>query len=205
MSLWMYLIKAFSIGFAIAAPLGPVGLLCIQETLEQGFKGAIYVGTGATLANALFGFIAGSGLTAISGFMLRAGVYLKLFGGAFLLWLAWKEFVAVAEKHVEVVDSVQSGFLKLSSKSFFLILTNPIVIMSFLSIFAGISGHATVTGQESLAIVLGVSIGSMLWWVILGYVVNKLQSHLSEEWLKRIRYISAGIIAWLGVITILSI
>lgn len=205
MLLLSYLIKSFSIGFAIAAPIGPVGLLCIQETLEQGFKGAVYVGIGATLANALFGFIAGSGFTAISGFMLRSGVYLKLFGGAFLLWLAWKEFVAVTEKQVEVVDSVQSGFLKLSSKSFFLIVTNPVVILSFLSIFAGISGHAHVTGQESLAMVIGTALGSMTWWIILGYIVNKLQSHLSEEWLRRIRYTSAGIIAWLGIVTILSI
>ena len=205
MPLLIYMIKAFSIGFAISAPIGPVGLLCIQETLEQGFKGALYVGIGATLANALFGFIAGSGFTAISGFMLKSGVYLKLVGGAFLLWLAWKEFVAVTDKKVEIVDSVQSGFLKLSSKSFFLIVTNPVVIFSFLSIFASISGHATVTGKESLAMVIGTALGSMTWWIILGYFVNKIQSHLSEVWLRRIRYASAGIIAWLGVVTILSI
>jgi threonine/homoserine/homoserine lactone efflux protein len=200
------LIKAISIGFAIAAPIGPVGILCIQETLEQGLKGAIYVGIGATVANALFGFIAASGLTAITGFMLKSGVYLKLFGGAFLLFLAWKEFVAVTNKQFNIESCVRPGFVKLSLKSFFLIITNPVVILSFLSIFAALSGNAAVrTSYASLVILLGVALGSMIWWLLLGYIITSIKSRLPKIWLTRIQYFSAGIIVLIGVLTIASI
>jgi len=199
----MYLIKAITIGFAIAAPIGPIGLLCIRKTLEQGLIGAVYVGAGATLANALFGFIAGTGFSTLAGFLLKEGVYLKLFGGTFLLYIAWREFVTASDK-IEMVSCARTGFIKLSSKSFFLTITNPVAILSFVSIFASISGRATATLQESFVMIVGIVIGSMAWWLLLGFIVFKIQGYLSAAWLNRIRTISAGIIAWFGVIAILS-
>jgi putative LysE/RhtB family amino acid efflux pump len=199
----MFLVKAVAIGFAISAPIGPIGLLCIRKTLEQGLMGALYVGVGATVANALFGFIAGSGFSALSGFLLKEGVYLKLFGGAFLLYIAWKEFVT-ADENIEMVSCARTGFIKLSSKSFLLTITNPVAILSFVSIFASISGRATSSIQESFFMILGIIIGSMAWWLLLGYIVFKVQGYLSKEWLNRIRIISAGIIAWFGLVAILS-
>jgi putative LysE/RhtB family amino acid efflux pump len=200
---FMYLVKAVTIGFAISAPIGPIGLLCIRKTLEQGLIGALYVGAGATLANALFGFIAGTGFSALSGFLLKEGVYLKLFGGAFLLYIAWKEFVTVDDK-VEMVSCARTGFIKLSSKSFLLTITNPVAILSFVSIFASISGRATGSIQETFVMIVGIIIGSMAWWLLLGYIVFKVQGYLSKKWLNHIRTISAGIIAWFGIIAILS-
>ena len=91
MSILLYLFKACMIGIAIAAPVGPIGMLCIKKTLELGIKGALLVGLGAALADSVYGLIAALGLTTVSNIMVTSSSALKLIGGIFLLYLAYKE------------------------------------------------------------------------------------------------------------------
>jgi putative LysE/RhtB family amino acid efflux pump len=201
MSLISYLLKAWIIGIAIAAPVGPIGMLCIRTTLEMGLKGALWVGLGAVLADGCYGLIAVFGLSTITQVLLQKVIFIKIIGGILLLYLAYKELKTKAPIHKNL-KSHKTG-LKLVSTIFFLTLTNPMTILSFIGIFASLSGAHT-TGLESLCMVFGICLGSMSWWLILGNIVVRIKHHLPDLWLHRIKYVSALILIGFGVASLIS-
>ena len=201
MTLLLYVLKAWMIGIAIAAPVGPIGMLCIRKTLEIGLMGAMSVGLGAALADSLYGFIAGAGLTVISSFLIQEVFYIKTIGGVFLIYLAYQELKSSANPQAVVPD--KKGFLQLAFEVFLLTLTNPMTIFSFIGIFATIGGE-DITLEKSAWMVMGIFLGSMSWWLILGTMVVKAKGYLSPMWINRIRYFSAVLLAGFGVWAILS-
>lgn len=195
MSILIILIKACLIGVAIAAPVGPIGLLCIRKTIEMGLMGALAVGLGAALADSVYGLIASTGLTVISDFLLGKEMIIKLVGGTLLLTLALETLKSpnAKEKSIE-----RKSLLILSVKVFLLTLSSPMTILTFLAIFTSISGPE-LPPHETGIMVLGIFMGSMLWWLILGTVVAKAHTYLSENSLKRIRHFSTAILSGFGL------
>lgn len=187
------------IGIAIAAPVGPIGMLCIRKTLELGLVGALAVGLGAAIADSVYGVIAVTGLTALSHFFLEKTVAIKIVGGLFLGYLAYKEIKS--ETTSKTASAKSHSVLKLIVEIFFLTLTNPITILSFIGIFASISGGPIGT-IESFAMVLGILLGSMSWWLILGGVILKIKHKLPDTWIHRIKYLSALILTGFGIFAI---
>lgn len=202
MSTLIHLMEAWMIGIAIAAPVGPIGMLCIRKTLEIGIVGAIAVGLGAALADSAYGLVAALGLTAVSHFLLAKAVYIKLVGGVFLLYLAYKE-LKVIPSSAGVAVGKNKNMGKLTAEVFFLTLTNPATILSFIGIFASIGGGATST-TEMFLLVLGIFLGSMTWWLFLGTLIVKIKHKLPESWIHRIRYLSAIILGGFGLWAVLS-
>ena len=84
------LLSGILIGFSIAAPVGPIGVLCIRRTLAEGHAAGFISGLGAATADAIYGCIAGFGLTLVARFLMDQQVWLRLFGGAFLCYLGVK-------------------------------------------------------------------------------------------------------------------
>lgn len=184
------------IGIAIAAPVGPIGMLCITKTLEVGIKGALLVGLGAALADSAYGLIAALGVTAISHIMIAGDTYLKLIGGIFLLYLAYKEAKSKpSNKEAQVNGKNQ---LRLVAEVFFLTITNPMTILSFVGIFASI-GTGSSSTLESTAMVAGIFLGSMTWWYILGATISKIKHKLPKIWRERIKWISCFIMVSFGL------
>lgn len=194
--------KAWMIGIAIAAPVGPIGMLCIRKTLEIGLTGALAVGLGAALADSVYGLIAATGLTAVSHFLLAKAIYIKFIGGGFLLYLAYAEIVAKPSGSAAKVGNKKTG--RLVIEVFFLTLTNPATILSFIGIFASIGGGAT-TGTQMAIMVTGIFLGSMTWWLVLGTLIITIKHKLPESWIHRIRYLSALILGGFGVWAMLSV
>jgi putative LysE/RhtB family amino acid efflux pump len=202
MSVLLYFIKSLIIGVAIAAPVGPIGMLCIRKTLELGFIGAIAVGIGAALADSIYGLVAATGLTIISQFLIEHAVIIKIVGGIFLLYLAFRE-LTVANASV-AVSNTNKEFTKLAIAVFFLTLTNPMTILSFIGIFASIGGESSISITESIVMVIGIFVGSMLWWMILGASITKAKRYFSERHLNWIKYFAASILGCFGIISIIS-
>jgi len=201
MSMLILFIKACLIGFAIAAPVGPIGMLCIKKTLESGLKGALLVGFGAALADSVYGLIAGLGLSAISNALLEHTHIIKITGGIFLLYLAYKEARSVnSSKHTHIKNT---HWIKQIGEVFFLTITNPMTILSFIGIFASISGGVS-SAKDSLFMVLGIFTGSMLWWLTLGILVSSIKHKLPKPWIDRIKYISAIILGLFGAYALFS-
>lgn len=134
--------KGLIIGFAIAAPVGPIGILCIQRSLHNGFKIGLMTGLGAAFADGTYGLIAGFGLTAFSSVLISYQFWIRLLGGLFLVYLGIKLFLMPAkEKSANNPDkSIWHAF----GSTYFLTLTNPATILLFVAVFAGL-GLGTTT------------------------------------------------------------
>jgi len=199
-----FLLRGLIIGFSIAAPVGPVGVLCIRRTLAEGRVSGLVSGLGAATADAIYGGIAGFGLTFISSILISQQVWLRLVGGGFLCYLGLKTFLA---RPVEQAASAEgNGLIGAYASTFFLTLTNPMTILSFAAIFAGL-GMAGASGNYVSAgvLVLGVFIGSALWWLTLSGVVGVFRYKFDSHGLRWVNRISGFIITGLGLLALLSL
>lgn len=192
------------LGISIAAPIGPIGVLCIRRTLANGMVNGFVSGLGAATADGIYGCIAAFGITAVSGFLVDNQVYLRLICGLFLLYLGYQTFVAVIAETAEHTET--KSHLASYHSAFFLTLTNPLTLMSFAAIFAGL-GIGTV-GQGYLSaglLVVGIFTGSMLWWLILSGAVSRLRNKFDAKKLKWVNRLSGMIIAGFGVLSLATI
>ncbi len=199
-----FLLRGLIIGFSIAAPVGPIGVLCIRRTLAEGKASGLISGLGAATADAIYGFIAGFGLTFISSILIRQQVWFRLIGGLFLCFLGLKTFLA---RPAELAASAKgNGLLGAYASTFFLTLTNPMTILSFTGIFAGLGvGSASGNYVSAGFLVLGVFIGSALWWLILSSVVGMISTKVDPHRLRWVNRISGVIITVFGLLALLSL
>lgn len=197
-------VRGLILGFSIAAPVGPIGVLCIRRTLTDGRRYAFVSGLGAATADALYGCIAGFGLTLISGLLLSHHIWLRTIGGLYLCYLGLKTFGSTPSENTAAHSP--AGLLGAYTSTFFLTVTNPMTILSFLAIFAGF-GLAGTPGNYSTAsiLVLGVFLGSALWWLLLSGGVGLLRSRLNLRSLWWINKLSGAIILGFGLLALLSL
>lgn len=201
-------LKAALVGLSIAAPVGPIGLLCIQRTLVSGPGMGFISGLGAASADAVYGAVGAFGLTAVTQLFIEATTPLTLFGASFLTWLGFKMIfsqptgdasgaIMVSER----ADGIKSGDsiegIKAFASMFALTLSSPVTILSFVAVFAAISGSAELTGQSHSAaavMVLGVFIGSACWWLMLAAGVSCIRHKLGPQTLLWVSRIAGGVL-----------
>jgi len=186
-------------GLAIAAPVGPIGILTIRRTLVGGFLFGLLSGLGAATADAIYGTVAVLGLTAVSAFLIQHQPTLQLAGGLFLLYLGIKTLRTKPDNNEQFsVNNVQSTiisaptavsqfhhsqfkYFRVYASTLFLTLSNPITILSFTAVFAGFGlGSQTSTGS-SILLVVGVFLGSALWWIFLTGLVTAIRGKLVHQ------------------------
>jgi threonine/homoserine/homoserine lactone efflux protein len=192
------------IGLSIAAPVGPIGLLCIQRTLAKGRASGLVSGLGAASADALYGGIAGFGITSVSGFLVTQQLWIRLLGGLFLILLGARIFLRVPLSSAEATGRLNLGGDYASTLG--LTLSNPLTIISFAAVFVGL-GLVGSSGDfaSSALLVLGVFAGSALWWLILSTTVGAIKGRLRPLHLRWINRLSGAIIVCYGLIAILSL
>ena len=194
------LLKGLIIGFAIAAPVGPIGVLCIQRSLHDGFKIGLMTGLGAAAADGTYGIIAGFGLTAISSVLVAEQYWIRIIGGLFLLYLGMKTLLAKPRERAATGKSDRSSWHAFIT-TYFLTVTNPMTILSFVAIFAGLGlGTANIAYSDAIFLVLGIVLGSALWWLLLsGGVAYVLHKRVSTSFMRVINLLSGGIIVLFGI------
>ena len=199
-----FLLKGIIIGFSIAAPVGPIGVLCIRRTLAGGRMRGLASGLGAASADGFYGCVAGFGLTFISGFLVDQQFWLRLVGGLFLGYLGVRTLLARPAE--SAAPAGNNGLLGAYLSTLFLTLTNPVTILAFAAIFAGL-GIAGATGEYGSAamLVLGVFTGSALWWLILSGGVSLLRAKLTPARLRWVNRLSGLVIIGFGMAALLSL
>ena len=199
-----YLIKGFIIGLSISVPVGPIGILCIRRTLAQGRMVGFLSGLGAATADAFYGAIAGFGITFLVNFLIGKQIWLHLIGGALLCILGIKTFLSKPAEQGVPVEGNSRWHAYLST--FFLTLTNPLTIIFFVAVFAGL-GVETGGGHFLFAgiLVLGIFIGSAMWWLVLSGFTGLLQKLLSPKRLQWLNRISGLIILGFGLFALLGL
>ncbi len=196
-----FLFKGIVIGLAIAAPVGPIGVLCIRRTLAEGRTSGFVSGLGAATADAVYGSVAALGLTFVANLLIEGEVWLRLVGGAFLVFLGVRTFLARPAERAASIG--KSGLPGAYASTLFLTLTNPTTILSFAAIFAGL-GAVSAGGDvpSAMLLVLGVFLGSALWWLVLSGVTGLFRARLSVGGLRWVNRISGTVLAAFGVLAV---
>jgi threonine/homoserine/homoserine lactone efflux protein len=193
-------LRGFVLGFTIAAAVGPISLLVIRRTLSEGQVVGLASGIGVATADATYGAIAAFGLGTVTQLLVDGRNLLGLVGGLFLLWLAWK--TARAEPHDPAAARPRRGGLAGAYLSILgLTLTNPMTILSFGALFAGLGVTSSEPGEAAL-VTVGVLLGSTVWWVVLTSVVSALRTRVTPTWIRRIN-VASGLA--IGAFALLSI
>jgi threonine/homoserine/homoserine lactone efflux protein len=192
------------IGFSIAAPVGPIGVLCIRRTLADGRLHGLISGLGAATADAVYGCVAAFGLAFISDLLVQQQVWLRVVGGGFLCFLGARTILAKPSQKPQ--NGKKLGLTGAYGSTFLLTITNPVTIISFAAVFAslGLGSGAGNYGAAAL-LVLSVFLGSVAWWLILSGSVSFLRTKVTPRVLLWINRVSGGIILAFGVVAIASV
>lgn len=202
-------LQSIFIGFSIAAPVGPIGILCIRRTLVKGRWSGFVTGLGAATADALFGAIAAFGLTFLASILINQSVWMRIGGGLFLIFLGIKFLISKPRDMREYsIDSYsERRLLRDYFSTFFLTLSNPLTIFSFSAIIAGF-GSSVIESRnyfESSKMILGIFLGSSLWWILLTYFSSLFRNHISSNTMVWINRMAGGIILLFGIGALLSL
>ncbi|MBI1383693.1 MAG: lysine transporter LysE [Rhizobiales bacterium] len=202
-----YILAGLALGILVAAPVGPVNIICIQRTLERGFWGGIAAGLGAVLADGVLAMAAASGITAITKTIDDYGFEIQLIGGGVLAAFGLK--LMAGGKSLETDGGAPAGKRRLADKwtapqTFLLTITNPGAV---LGIFALVGGTGTALGgfttyRDAFTFVISVMAGSMLWWTGLSRVISTLRHRLTARRLLLINRISGGVLLAFGALLI---
>jgi threonine/homoserine/homoserine lactone efflux protein len=196
------LLTGLVIGFSIAAPIGPIGLLCIRRTLWGGIRSGIASGLGVATADLTYGLVAAFGLTLVSNVLMSEIAWLKLAGGLFLLALGIKIFLL---KPTMANSDIRPGLASDYLSTLALTLTNPITIISFAAVFVGFGLRASGSSISPAAFALGIFCGSLAWWLILCGIVEMLRSRLDTEAMSWVNMISGIVITVFGLLTLSTV
>ncbi len=179
-------------------------MLCIRRTLAEGRAAGLVSGLGAASADALYGCIAGFGVTFIANFLINQQIWLRLVGGVFLCYLGLKTLLAKPSEKAALAKG--NGLVGAYASTFLLTLSNPMTIISFAAIFAGL-GLASTSGNyiSAAVLVLGVFIGSALWWFTLSGAIGILREKFNHHGLQWVNRISGAIILGFGLFALLSV
>ncbi len=200
-----FLYKGLLLGFSVAAPVGPIGVLCINRTINKNFAAGFVSGLGAATADLIYGLIAGIGLTAISTFLIDQKMWIQLIGLVFLIYLGIKTIIKKGND-IEFKSAADKGLLKDYLSTFILTITNPITILFFIAVFAGLGLSNTINGFHSvMQLILGVFFGSCIWWLFLSGLTDKLKTRISKHLLKRIDLFSGILFLFFGLLILINL
>jgi len=198
-------LRGLAIGFGIAAPVGPIGILCIRRTLADGRAVGFAAGLGAATADALYGAVAAFGLTLVSSALVGQRVWLQAVGGVFLCYLGVRIWMAAPASTAGTARR-EPGLVSAWATTFALTVTNPTTILSFAAIFAGLGlGSGAGSYGSASFMVLGVFLGSAFWWLLLSAGVGFLRSSIAPAHLRWVNRGAAAIITAFGVGALVSL
>ena len=192
------------IGLAIAAPVGPIGVLCIRRTLVDGQLAGFVSGLGAATADLIFGSVAVLGLAALADLMVGVSFWSRLLGGIFLCYLGLR---TLRERPAaQPANTSARGLLGAYSSTLLLTLTNPASIILFVGLFAGLGAASEAKGYgEGLLLVAGVFVGSAGWWISLSGAVGLLRGRVTPAALRWVNIAAGVIILGFGVVALISL
>jgi threonine/homoserine/homoserine lactone efflux protein len=193
-------LRGVVVGLIIAAPVGPVNVLCIHRTIERGWKSGVLSGVGAAVADTIYGAIAGFGISLVIQFLIREEFWIRLLGGILLLAIGVVYFFKAPGKFEAKKDeSSNSDFVS----TFLLTATNPTTVLSFMAVLATLGlGRQRPLWQTSF-LVAGIFCGSMAWWILLASGVNLLRKKITDasmRWMNRVAGIAIGAFGLVNII-----
>jgi threonine/homoserine/homoserine lactone efflux protein len=198
-------LRGVAIGFAIAAPIGPVGILCIRKALVDGRRAALVAGLGAALADGIFGALAGLGMGAVSQLLDGHVAMVKAVGGVFMLVLGMRTWRSAAIT-VEAEGARGPGMWRDFLSTFTITITNPGTIFGVMGVFAALGSTARPSGQAGYwLLVIGIFCGSTLWWLVLSTAASAARSRFTPERMRLFNHGSGAMLLLFGLAGLASL
>ena len=197
-------LRGVAIGFAIAAPIGPVGILCIRKALADGRVAAFIAGLGAALADTLFGGVAAFGIGAVMQLIDGQIVPIKVVGGLFMVGLGTHTWRSAAIG-VEAEPGKGPGMVRDFLSTFVITITNPGTILGVAGVFAALGPSGRPGGAQSSLLVAGIFCGSTLWWLVLSGVASAARSRFTPERMRLFNHLSGAMLVVFGVAALVSL
>ncbi len=201
-----YLLKGIIVGLVVSIPLGPMGILCVQRTLNKGKSSGFFSGMGIATADTIFALIAGLGISFIIQFLREQQMTFQIIGGLFIAFIGVKIFITNPvkqfKKHRREGKNLFEDFISI----LFLALSNPFTIFLYIAIFAGLNLHDVSSSYSSaLFVVAGIFMGTSLGWFVISTVVNRFRTNIRLRRLMWINRIAGLTIILFGVFAICSL
>jgi threonine/homoserine/homoserine lactone efflux protein len=198
-----FFLKGLIIGFAMAVPIGPAGVMCIRRTLSKGHIGGIVVGLGAATADLIYGSIAAFGLTFVSDVILGQQMWLRIVGGAILVLLGIR---SIRDKRLNPqIGYKNEGLVKAYASGLLLALTNPVTFLAFVAAFAAFGLGYKLFVLSACELVIGVFLGSSTWFMTIGYIATLFRKQLDVQGLGWVNRISGAAIILTGIAIFVSL
>ncbi|PLX38597.1 MAG: lysine transporter LysE [Hyphomicrobiales bacterium] len=195
------LLKGLGVGLAVAAPVGPIGLLCIKRTISDGRAAGLATGLGAATADGVYGFMVAAGFAA-TGLLVSYADPMAVGGGLLIAWLGILSIRAFVRKHREGTMAAplkSRGVLSAFATTFALTISNPMTILAFVALIAGLGAASAASASAPYVLVLGVFLGSALWWLFLVHIAIIARSRLREEHTRWLDLVSGGVLLGWGL------
>lgn len=202
--LWFFL-KGALVGLSIAAPVGPVAILCIRQSLSYGWLVGIAAGLGTAIADGCFGAIAAFGTQLVQKLIDSHGHWFYLIGGSFLLYIGAKIFQSEIhpDKKTEKGKRTYAGAFM---STLFLTFASPMTTILFVGMFTTMGVfEKPLAGDNILPLSLGVSFGAFAWWICLTGIVSFVSKKMDFKVFTTLNKISGVAIFLFGLLTISKI
>jgi threonine/homoserine/homoserine lactone efflux protein len=201
------ILNGIIIGLSATIPLGPIGVLCIQKTINKGWLFGVISGAGAATADMFYAILAGFGLSFITDFLVEYQMYLRIAAGIVLLIMGYKIFFTNPAKQLRKQSQhKRKGLFGDFISIFLLTFSNPLTVFFFIGAFAAFGGIKGDSGYFPVfTLTTSVFIGAMIWWVFLTFLISLFRKRFKLRNLLWINRIAGILIVIFGILAIVSI
>jgi len=204
---WQLVLTGIVIGVAVAAPIGPINIMCIQRSLKYGFSAGLFTGMGAVLGDGMFAVVTAFSITSISGFLLGYSYWIEIAGGLFLIGLGWRSLLTETAFEPTPQGMGIIGNTALVGTTFFMTITNPAMVLGFAAFFGSVGGWIDFPKNywEGAVLVAAVMTGSFLWWIFLAGIIHHFRSKMGQSVIATVNRVSGCIFVLIGVAVLLRV
>ncbi len=199
----IYLLDGIIVGFSASVPLGPIGVLCIQRTLNRGRLAGFVSGLGAALSDTIYAIVAGFSLSFVLDIIEAQMMWLQLAGAVILIVMGVKIFLSNPAIQLRRQKRKSSSLIQDFVSTFFITITNPLAIFLFIAAFSVVGGEKQFDMQ--LMLVSGVFIGAAAWWLTLTTLIGLFRKKINLRRLYWINKIAGSTIVILVVIASITL
>ena len=204
---WHLVVAGGAIGLALAIPVGPINLMCIQRTVQYGFWAGLSTGIGAALGDGLFAVIGAFGIAWLTTLIEGNRLWIQAIGGAIVIIMGARTFFMPPSENAPGVDQRWIHHGGLIGTTFLLTVTNPATLLGYIAAFGGVKGFIAGPGDYTAAGVLVGAVvgGSFLWWVIVAWIVTQLRRGFTETGMRMINRVSGVVIFLFGILVLIDL
>ena len=195
------LFAGLMVGFSIAVPIGPMGLLCIQRTLASGMRVGICTGLGAATVNVIYGALIMVGMDGLAPLVASGGRVLSFTGGLFLLWCAARTLLRRRSLADQTSAPQLSPVMAYGSAVAFNA-TNPLSPVLIIALLSPIVGLSAPSWEQAAMLLVGMFMAAATWWVCLSGGITLLRSRLSPGVLVVVNQVAGAMLTFYGALAL---